>query len=748
MKNCPVHRDGRMEGISMRSKIVCSVLGILFVGSSLLLAQEKGQEHEAEESTSEEAAPEGGEEPSAPVVTAPAILVRERRKDSTWVVRSTGQRPAPEAVDLVREVPGGAVNDNGPVSSQIQLRGMFGPRIPVRIEGMPIEPVGPNWMDPPLQELPTVLLGSLEVSRGIASVDRGAETIGGFVTAHTVGHHFAKETPFLFEGSTNLAFRGIDRGLTAGTELSGASRHHRIELQGSLDRGDSISFPGGEIPASSHERYTYGATYQGRFKEHGFSLRFLRNDTKASGNPVLPMDIRFVKTNRVAGEYHHGTRGKDLFLEARVSAMSGDHEMDNFSVRPSPEDPMAYRLADVSAKTLDFDLSTAIPFARENEAKFGLDGRFENHDMRILNPNSEAFFVDAFNDVSRDRFSLFGVLRGSLHPRWRGELGGRYTRVAMDAGQVDISEMLPPPAHALKDAFNAAERNQVANMFDLVAKLEFLVLRNQQIRFDRGDLALRLEGGRKGRAPSYLERYAWIPLEVTAGLADGNNYVGTIELDPEISNEAAFGLLWRGERSLLSSRIFFRKVDGYITGVPFDETPGQIDSEAEMVSNVNGDPTPLRWSNVDALFQGIDLSVGISPLPHWFVQGILNYVRGKRQDIDDDLYRISPLNGRSRISYRRSAFSISAEGVFVAPQHAVSATNNESPSSGYALGNLFFQVYWKNALSLGAGVENITNQRYHDHLSGMNRVASPDLQAGEPLPGAGRNFFITLQASW
>ena len=48
----------------------------------------------------------------------------------------------------------------------------------------------------------------------------------------------------------------------------------------------------------------------------------------------------------------------------------------------------------------------------------------------------------------------------------------------------------------------------------------------------------------KTRAPSYIERYLWIPLNVNAGLGDGNNYIGNIDLDPEWSNQFELGLDW------------------------------------------------------------------------------------------------------------------------------------------------------------------------------------------------------------
>lgn len=56
--------------------------------------------------------------------------------------------------------------------------------------------------------------------------------------------------------------------------------------------------------------------------------------------------------------------------------------------------------------------------------------------------------------------------------------------------------------------------------------------------------------------------------------------------------------------------IYYRRIDGYIQGVPYDDTPDIIDTPVERVSAMGGDLTPLRFANVDAELLGIDLDFG------------------------------------------------------------------------------------------------------------------------------------------
>jgi iron complex outermembrane receptor protein len=248
-----------------------------------------------------------------------------------------------------------------------------------------------------------------------------------------------------------------------------------------------------------------------------------------------------------------------------------------------------------------------------------------------------------------------------------------------------------------------------------------------------------LEAGYKTRSPSYQERYLWLPLQATNGLADGNNYVGDINLDPEKAWEVGLGLDWYGARAYVEPRVFYRKVDDYIQGTP------ATDPVVIAVSTMGGDPTPLQFSNVDARLYGADADWGVTLTDNWSLDGVVSYVRGERDDIHDNLYRIAPLNGSASVTYRRNRWWASLEGVVYAKQDKVSKTNNEKKTDGYQLLNLRGGIEIAQNLFINAGVENIFDSSARNHLAGINRVAESDVGLGKRLPGPGRNYFATLE---
>jgi iron complex outermembrane receptor protein len=180
---------------------------------------------------------------------------------------------------------------------------------------------------------------------------------------------------------------------------------------------------------------------------------------------------------------------------------------------------------------------------------------------------------------------------------------------------------------------------------------------------------------------------------------------------------------------------------------------------ANMVKGLGfcqGNPTsptcmPLQFTNVDAEFYGVDAGFGVAITDSWRIDANLSYVRGKRRDIDDDLYRIAPLNGILDLTYLGRKWSVTAEGEFFAKQDDVSRTNAEEKTDGYALLNLYGQYTFNDSLKIRAGARNVFDSFYQSHISGINRVTADgdgdpvDLDPGERLPGRGRSLFVRAE---
>ncbi len=636
----------------------------------------------------------------------------------------------PTTGELLKRTPGGSVNFNGPLTGIVQYRGMFGDRVLTRVDGMDTHSGCPNHMDPALNLAPMHLLDNIEVHRGIAPVSAGYETIGGYVNASTKTSRFTAGEAFEFHGDLSGGAQTVDSGYGLGLLASVANSDYRFHVNANRDKGDDTEYAGGEIASSEYDRNNYGLGFGVKSGLHQFGVDYFRNDTQDTGTPALPMDISYEDTNRFSGTYE-GLWG-DTEVEGKLSYTDVEHEMTNFHLRLAPP-PAMHRNSITTAEAVDFQLKT-VTAVGDGNLGIGADGGFAEHDADIFNPNSPAFFVNNYNDIQRDRYGAYLEWDAPITAQTSYEVGVRYTRVKMDADEVDgTPAQMPGGAQILRDRFNAADRSRSDDNLDLVAKLFYQV--SNELRLDAGI-------GRKTRSPSYQETYLWLPLESTGGLADGNRYVGNLELKPEVAYEFDMGLDWRSGDAYASPRVFYKRVDDYIQGVP------STDPVVIAVSTANGDPNPLQYDNVEAELYGFDLDFGTRLTDHWSLDGVVSYVRGKRRDIGDNLYRIAPLNGTLALTYDRSNWSVTAETVLAAEQDKVSATNEEEATDGYALLNLYGNYQVQKDLEFTAGVNNVFDEEYSDHLNGYNRVRNSDVAVGERLPGPGRNLFARVNFHW
>ena len=632
-----------------------------------------------------------------------------------------------DVAEALGRLPGANRNQNGRLSGIAQYRGMFGDRVSVSIDGLGVISGGPNSMDAPLSYVSPMITEQLVLERGIPGVASAPESIGGHVDASIARGNFSTGDRLDVGGMVGARYANNGDTTSYAGRLTAASRSHRVSLVGQADRGDDQSTPAGRIVPSELSRDRLDASYAYQDESSEFLVFAGSLDTRDTGTPALAMDIRYIDS------YLYGVNfARQLSPELSVRAKAGytdvDHVMDNFSLRPAPDSPMQYRQNRAQGDGVVFTVQSDYSMG-ELFVTAGIDGRFAAHDSFITNPNTAMFFIHNFNDIERDVLSAFSAVRHeSTDSDW--EIGLRYVDVATDAGDVSfggLMDMMGMNAGQLADAFNAANRNLSFGNVEAVFKYSKRLTR---------DLAINVDIGSKTRAPSYQELYLWLPLQATGGLADGRNYIGNLDLSSERSNEVAVGFDWAGERFTISPQAYFRDVRDYIQGVPATVMPANM---LAMMMSGNG---ALQFDNVDAEIYGIDLGWRYSLTERLGIEGSASYTRGRRTDVDDNLYRLPPLNGSVALRFVDSGWSARAELVAYDRQDRVSAFNAEQPTPGYGIVNA--AISWNAGRRIRVDVEasNLFDRGYQDHLAGVNRVSDVDIPPGERLWGADRTVTI------
>jgi iron complex outermembrane recepter protein len=664
----------------------------------------------------------------------------------THTVRTDDTMVAPaDTAQLLRQLPGANVNKNGELTGIAQYRGMFGNRMNVSINGARISSGGPNAMDAPLHYAPVALLESLTIHRGITPVSAGQETVGGNVSAETYRGDFTASDKLEIQSRTYFGAQSISGGFVGSGFFAVANRNNIARAFLMKEQADDSGFAGGKIKPSQYERERYDLGFSHARGDHVFSIDLARNKTGDAGTAALPMDIASVDSDLLNAGY--AWQSGSLALSARLWLNDIEHGMTNYHLRRPPQDgpmgpgEMRYRRTFAASQSSGF----ALEGARERGDglwRFGVDVHAAEHDAVITNPNVAGFFIANFNAAERDVHGVYVEREGEIGSRLGLAAGARYNRVRMRSGAVsaDLNPMntasgmpfmMNATAGVLAERFNAQRLRRTDDNLDWFARLSI-----------RGGNALTwyLGAARKTRSPSYQERYLWLPLESTGGLADGKTYVGDPELEPEVSHEVELGFdLERGKLSVYP-RLFYKRVSDFIQGTPAEDE--LVVAFASMMGAMGmGVPDPLRFSNVEARFHGFDVEASYALSGRVRLRGILNVVRGERADIGDDLYRIAPDNVTLALDYSGAGWMATLEGVSYARQDKISLTNAEQKTGGYSLLNASGGVHLTPSLELVLGINNLFDESYRDHLAGYNRAFNPDLAFGERLPGLGRNVY-------
>jgi len=648
-----------------------------------------------------------------------------------------GHTSAPDLADWLTSVPGANINSNGPITGIAQYRGLYGDRVAASLDGHPVIGAGPNAMDTPLSYSTPLIVDSMTVYRGIAPVSAGINTLGGAVEVKMRKAETMNSQETVLSGDVQAGYRSNNSAKTLSAVTNIAKGDVAVLLYGNSQKGETMESGAGiDISPTDFDKVQLGGDIRYSKADNEVGLGYHYTDTNDSGTPALPMDIEYIESHRITLDGAFNVSGWQG--EWQLGYIDADHGMTNYLMRQNT-DPAKYRLNTATADTSDFKLKLTKGFSF-GELAFGIDGYFATHDSVITNPNNMMFEVVNFNNVEDNRYGFFTQWQNQ-YDQTTVQLGVRLKRAEADAGDIGSSMALMPNTMGtlvseLRDNFNNANHKVSDNNVDIALNTQTTLSPN--VSFSAGV-------GLKSRAPSYQERYLWTPMESTGGLADGHTYIGDINLKSEKAYQVDLGLTYQDDKLMLAPHIFYQSIDDYIQGTPM----GMADMSAKMLANMmSGDTNPLKFSNVDAELYGIDLNGYYHISEQIELSTIISYVQGERRDIDDNLYRIAPLNGQINVSYSGDDWMLKTSLVMSAKQNDVSTTNGEQKTSGYGIVNIDAQYFVNNDLALRFGVDNLLDKNYQNHLGGYNRVKGTDIALMSRLPSEGVSAWAELTYSF
>ncbi len=206
------------------------------------------------------------------------------------------------------------------------------------------------------------------------------------------------------------------------------------------------------------------------------------------------------------------------------------------------------------------------------------------------------------------------------------------------------------------------------------------------------------------------------------GIVDFRYELPSYTLKPEKSYHTELGYKYAAGQWKVATSVYYNQLRNLITRV---QTGQEIDGY-KVYQKENTDK---------ALIKGVEGSVGWNLNDKFLLDGFVSFNHGQNITGAEPLRRMPPLNGHFSASYKWPLFYVKAEIAWADHQNRLAKgdiDDNRIPvggTPGWQVLN-FYSGYKFNALQFRLGAQNLFNQDYRTHGSGVNAV--------------GRSFWLSI----
>jgi len=600
--------------------------------------------------------------------------------------------PAQDGADFLKHIPGFSIIRKGGIDGDPVLRGVGGSRISISVDGETILGGCGQRMDPPTAYVFPTSFDRVVITKGPQTVLYGSGNTAGVV-------RFERDIPHPEDpsGSTGNAYTNVASfgRFDLGGEYNWKGDQFYARLNSTLSSADNYETGEGAEVHANYERWSVGSNVGWMFDEQSnLELSYNTSDGEASYADRAMDGIKFAREN-VALRFLRDLQGETLQnLEAQVYYNYVDHVMDNFSLRdftpsmmmPNPTASNPDRL------TYGGKLMLSLLPAEAATLTVGAEYQVNEHSIRkTMNQNMMPYEAMARNDdASFDQSGVFVESELDFHDNWTLVLGGRMDAYSVEDHRSKISVMM---MGMFDNPTAGADRSETLPS-------GFVRLERQ---LDEGWGQLYGGVGYVSRFPDYWELFS--KESQTSLSAFNTDYETTLQLD----------VGWLVERENIGFSF-----SGFMAGHSDFILIESGYAKAGMMGNMR---SALIARNVDASTMGFEASLVGKMDNGVYSSASVSYVRGENDTDHLPLAQIPPLEGRIELGYRNEQVSAGAllrlvsDQDRVAPKQGNIVGQDIGPSEGFTVMSLHGSYRFSPNFSIAAGVDNLFDELYAEHLS-------------------------------
>jgi hemoglobin/transferrin/lactoferrin receptor protein len=651
-------------------------------------------------------------------------------------------KPLQSLPDILKEEPGIALLRDGIWSTEVSIRGLNRENVVTLIDGNRIATSTDVAARLSMVDMNDVQ--NIEVIKGASSAIYGSGATGGIVNIITRSPEFYDK--FSIRGNVTTGYNSVNNMSSwSGSIFSGGS-FWASKFSGSYRKADNIQTPVGELKNSQFEDYSFSGALnimpmENNMLKLDYQL-FKANNVGIPGASVFPAsaDVRYPDERRelFSAGYEIKNISSVLYkLSVTYAYQSIERNVENIphtvqnvaatTTSPAKRVSVLKITPNADHKNNNLQLQGNLLLAEDNNLVVGLDywdrsyngNREKYQKIEVLNQSGDV--VSTINKIIGEKplpdskYKSLGIFAQDeaelLKDKLSLSLGARMDKIGV-TGQTTLN-----PIYEITNGVINYSPSSQDTIWHKIDENNISYSGNFGLKYSASaNLDLTMSLGLSFRSPSLEERFQYI---------DQGSYVrvGDPNLNPEKGKSVDLGFRYYQPDFKFISSIFFNYFNDLVT-----EMPGTFEGRNAYIKTNIG----------EARMYGFELSADYNFYNDYVLHASASYVKGDDITADGNLPEIPPLNGNIGIKFSLlNQLEADLSSSIFAEQNKVAAGEMATP--GYATFNFQLNTKPINLASfkvqIFAGVENIFDKNYRDHLSTTR---------GSITVEPGRNFFVKL----
>ncbi len=604
--------------------------------------------------------------------------------------------------ELISKTSGMTVVKRGNFAAEPVIRGMNSDRINITINGMKIQSACTDKMDPVTSYAETDNLKSISISRGSFDSDHCGNMQSGIDLKLKDAETFNKTD---FSGSLSAGYLSVSQGnnLEGSFDLNTPSFGSAVNFA-YRSSGDYKTGSGEVVPYSGFNKINFSNSNVFDIgKSSSIKADILYDYAWDIGYPALTMDVKDAEALITGVEFESFDVSSFIRnIDARIYYNKVTHIMDD-----SQRDNRIKMDMPGWTETLGaYLISTLDAGGTELNAKADFSKVNAKAEMTMYAPGSIPMYMLTWPDVDKTEGTLSLGTSKQILPQFTFSINGWggfvNTSIENEIGMGELMIFYPD--------FSGRDSRFVGG---LSAGLRY---------FPSDDVSAGFNYSFNKRSLTISEQYAFYIFN----RLDSYDYVGDPYLKNETVNQFELNVLANTRKLRLETSAF-----GYFFA---DYILGQInESYSAMTEGAMG--VKVYQNIPSAKLLGFEQTADYQISSKFRAINNIQYTYGV-DDQGEFLPQIPPLMGSLSIRFSEQDYLVQAETVWAAAQRNVNESYGESQSPSFIVFNLRGSVKLFEALSVDAGIENIFDMLYYEHLD------------WQQIPRPGRNLYISLKTGF